>query len=397
MPNFKKLSNAPILGKYLKKTFAAGQPSGTTLNVTGLTTVSYVNGAMRVAGGSGNYTTYTENITMDNRVHGDKFEHLCVFKPIVAGAGFVLRRVEPVNDASNWVRVELTNDGRKGMITWGYNNNTNSFTSQLSSFTYDKDLLYVREYTDKEIGGHFMEIGYYRNNGQLSGILRFPLDRYMTFKCMICFVGGTTDFYEHSFISKLTKNAKIMGIGDSNMFGYDASGVQGREWQYGYLHNLQRMTNEVIDEISFAGAQITHHLSYIQQVIDASPEYVMINDGTNDMLLSTPFATYQANYLSYCNQLLAAGIKIIHFGSFPGQPANVLANYQTWNTWKQGLANGTTQFYVDVKTALKDPSSESLNPAYWGASGTDGTHVAYTFQYIVSDALAPQLRPFIFI
>ena len=392
---FKNLTNSPKVGRIVKKTFESGQPSGTTLSVTGLTTVTFTNGVMRAVGGSGDFIDYTQNFKVDRVLMADKVENLCVFKPIVAGSGFILRRVESATGSSNWLRIELTNDGRKGLVTWGYNASVNTITTQLSTFTYDGEILYVREIFDKQIGGHFMEIGYYKENGAFNINLRTPVDRTQAWNTQICFIGGTIDFYELSVKLNIARNPKILGIGDSNMFNYDASGIQAREWDTGYIHNLQRMTNVVIEEISFAGAKIDDHTLYLDLVLEINPEYVLINDGTNSMLQGSTLASYQTKYLAYCQVLLNAGIKIIHFGSFPGNPVGVLNNYVAWNAWKASLVNGTTQFYVDCYTALKAPASDNLNPTYWGGAGVDGTHVSRDYQYIVSNDLYPKLKAFI--
>lgn len=91
------------------------------------------------------------------------------------------------------------------------------------------------------------------------------------------------------------------------------------------------------------------------------PQKATIMIGINDIVTSTPNATIQANYATIIAGLQSYGIEVVLISILPNGN-NVIIN----NNWLQSTY--PLLKYVDAWTALKNPATINMNPAYSGDS-----------------------------
>lgn len=104
------------------------------------------------------------------------------------------------------------------------------------------------------------------------------------------------------------------------------------------------------------------------------PQKVTIMIGINDVVTSVPNATIQANYATIISGLQSYGIEVVLLSILPNGN-NVIIN----NNWLQSTYPSLQ--YVDLWTALKNPATINMNPAYSSDSvhpNTDGHNLIFT-------------------
>lgn len=109
-------------------------------------------------------------------------------------------------------------------------------------------------------------------------------------------------------------------------------------------------------------AKVGDWLVPIYSVTAMAPRYAFILLGTNDVTTGVPLATFQTNYTSLLNKLVAAGITPIIMTI----PPNGNSNTPSFNTWLKGLGYQ----YIDIYTTLYG-SGNSMNATY---DSGDGIH-----------------------
>lgn len=154
------------------------------------------------------------------------------------------------------------------------------------------------------------------------------------------------------------KNIDSLIIGDSITHGAYATDMDGR-WA------TQVGGTRTSYSVSGGSGDVTQRvLDKIQNLIDYNPTRALLMIGGNDILFSVAQATYRANYTSIRNQLVAAGIQVVHLLATPRTTTDITA----LNTWIQ--ATFTTDTIIDTYTPLKGTGT-SLHATY---DAGDGTH-----------------------
>jgi hypothetical protein len=101
------------------------------------------------------------------------------------------------------------------------------------------------------------------------------------------------------------QNADILVIGDSKVTGYEAT------WSNTWLSGLHKYYPSISIHAG-AGNKIADALKTIPYIISLRPKNVIIAIGSNDVRQGISSGTWQANYVSMTDQLIAAGINVIH-------------------------------------------------------------------------------------
>lgn len=147
-----------------------------------------------------------------------------------------------------------------------------------------------------------------------------------------------------------------MFVGDSITHGLSASVLTNR-WANRVMLGSVSSWN-----VNAGGGDYTANtLAKINELILVNPRYAVLQLGGNDLRFGISAAVRQANYTSIVNQLVAAGIEVIHLLATPDNTTDMTP----WNNWL--AANFTT---IDCFTDLSDGGT-GLNAAY---NAGDGTH-----------------------
>ena len=123
-------------------------------------------------------------------------------------------------------------------------------------------------------------------------------------------IGGTIDIIGIEVSSQSLTNPYILAIGDSKTVGW-GSVDPAIKW----ANSINQLGSTVV----WAGQadNTAEILASIPNAIKLGPKYVILNIGRNDIANAVAAATYQANYVSIVNALVAAGIKVIHLTPIP--------------------------------------------------------------------------------
>ena len=157
------------------------------------------------------------------------------------------------------------------------------------------------------------------------------------------------------------KNAPYLVLGDSIGRGLTATTMGGR-----YIN--------LLEPVNFATSTVpsdhtARGLERIESIIFQNPTNVILHIGTNDIvsLGYDRVTVVQPNYLSIRNQLVAAGINVIHLEMLP-RSAN--ANVALFNTWL------TETFTTDTIIPLYD--AFTTNSGTWYADAVHPNQLGHT-------------------
>lgn len=351
-----------IIGKCIEKKFLASLPVNVTDSTTASTTKSYTSGRLITTGGSGSISNFTEKFTMSgvSDIAGScLLEQWHIFSPQVnTGLGFACVWTSTLNfrfdPVSKTVKINVSG--------------VDVATTAVLTYTATTDILYMRNTWNKRTGVYSTEFGIYsKKSANLISVVRASFAGSLVASYLInpsiSFFSGTIKHYEYYAFDYRSVGGKIFCNGDSITFGVGSVG-SGTDW----VSIQQDSTRDDIDMFAVPGINIAGLSNYIQIVLDARPEYLLLMIGTNDHNV-TPLATFMASLTAYVNTVVANGSKVILQSILPNNTANY-TNIPTFNTAISGLANGSTILYIDMFTPMNNGSGQLSV-----ADSADGTHL----------------------
>lgn len=367
-----------IIGKNFSLDFNGTLPAGMTSALTGSTTVTNKTKSVEYAGGSGSNTNFTQYIQVTQYAYGDNILYRLIFKPVVAGAITLL-----INSIGNTVYYARVNTST-GAITTGSSGDQN--TSSSISFTNNVDLLLLEVTWSRDSQNFTSKITNIRNglsseSATTTGVSITPP---RVANARVCFHSGTTEIFNISCFNFLSKNNKVLFLGDSNTYNITTT-IADR-----FVTRAQRDSNEDVDCLAWSGSTTAQLILLQNDIISTKAEYVYIMIGTNDLNGGVLLSTYSANIDTLINAITGYGGKVVLLSIMPNNQPN-FAQIPTWNSTLSGKANGTTIFYVDCYTTM-DNGSGHLQAGYT----TDGVHLSTAgYNNLWTVCLYPSLRNYI--
>lgn len=176
----------------------------------------------------------------------------------------------------------------------------------------------------------------------------------------IATIGGTQNVHDWTFSSTSKKHVRTLFIGDSITHGVSASSVSNR-----WINIAMGASISPWYEDAGGGDYTAPILGKINELVSINPGYAVLMFGGNDIQFGIASGTYQANYTSIRNQLVAAGITVIHCLATP-RDANDMTPLNNWIT-----STFTSDIIIDTFTPLKGAGTD-LAAAY---DCGDGVHL----------------------
>lgn len=188
-------------------------------------------------------------------------------------------------------------------------------------------------------------------------------------------LGGAQTVTSYVVNSNSYKNIRALFAGDSITQAYYVNGVTQGSLRYAArTFNGSSRRYEVC-----AGGN--HFIADILEAIESyklmNPEYFVMMIGGNDILDGTPSGTYQPQYTSIRDQMVAHGSQVIHLLATPRDATNMT----TYNSWISSTF--TNDRVIDTYTPLKG-SGTDLGAAY---DSGDGTHPNQAGQQKLGDTI----------
>lgn len=187
-------------------------------------------------------------------------------------------------------------------------------------------------------------------------------------------IGGTQDilFWDYSSDEKMNPNACFV----TDSIGYGAwAGVQANR----YADLIQALTTKSITVNSGSGDTTQQWLNKIDNLKFINAKYYLL--GTlNDYRLGISEATFQANYISVCNQIRSLRKTIVHL--IPTAANDVdCTPVETFITNEASFAN---DIKINLFTATRNGTMIGLNPTY---DSGDGVHPNSTGHIVIKDSI----------
>ena len=156
-------------------------------------------------------------------------------------------------------------------------------------------------------------------------------------------------------------NANANFITDSIGYGAWAGSLANR-----YVNLIQAATTKVILSTSGSGDYSQQWLNKIANMKFLNAKYNLL--GTlNDYRFGVSEATFQANYISFCNQLRSVRRKIVHL--IP--PASNTVNCSPVETFVMNEASFTNDTKINLFTVTRNGGATTINPSL---DSGDGEH-----------------------
>lgn len=367
------ISPTPLMkmGVMNRVVFGGSLPSGVIQNTTGSTTITYVNGRLRAAGGSGSTTNNSENLILPGVFSGNNWNQTLIFKPISTGTGFSLGLASSSGVVTAMTRIRfniasgvltLENDG--GVLQ----------TSGALTYTLGTDILIMKHSRNKFDDTETISVGKY-NSTSAPVTLTYSAVSSMVQQTSISFHGGTTDFYECYVDSFSHKCPKILVLGDSNSFG-----VGNTSYDLGTYYTLIKNTNSQIAMMGGPSAKIEDISAALSLYTALQPENIYLMIGTNNRTESS--AVFLPKYQALITALSAIS-SVRNITMLSVYPTSANTNIPTFNTGIQALANGTNKFYIDLNTPLNDGSG-NLSATY---NSGDNLHTNNAWSLVMTGLL----------
>lgn len=321
------VSQESYLGQIYNKTSWADLTDFTNSGAT----VSVVGNKLQFSGGA---NTYTQTL---GYTPATLLEHWKMTAKVLVGTkngtsygfGLGIRSTNTTNQSNFVGYFDMTSTG--GDVTaamgGGYNgvgNTSSSITFSASNYiilTVERNLdQYIVSATNPTVGTTVSQT-FYRHSPAITSVQPENTGRFSIYS-----IGGTFTVDSLSIESYETKNANLMGIGDSQLWGYGLSAYSNRA-----LDLLKGSFKSTI--VSAGSGDKTIDVSgRISQIISLAPERVLLNIGENDIVNGVPFGTYSVRYDSIVTALQNAGITVYHLlpvpaGTATGIDVAPLANY----------------------------------------------------------------------
>lgn len=174
--------------------------------------------------------------------------------------------------------------------------------------------------------------------------------------------GGTQDIEYFLASSNEWKNADLLIEGDSIAYSYSATTLGA---SYSHSFESSRATSKIAIHAT-PGDKTQDVLNTMNELLMLNPKNVLLVIGGNDILFAVSAPTYEANYLSIVNQLVANGTTVYLAYNTPRTATDIRAI----NTY---IASGTFSAYTKIPEFFDDllDGVYNLAPAY---DSGDGTH-----------------------
>lgn len=206
----------------------------------------------------------------------------------------------------------------------------------------------------------------------------------MVANARVCFHSGTTEIFNISCFNFLSKNNKVLFLGDSNTYNI-STGIVDR-----FVTRAQRESSEDVDCLAWAGATTAQLLLLQSNIVSSKADFVYIMIGTNDLNTGVSLSTYSANIDTLISVITGYGGKVVLLSIMPNNQSN-FAQIPAWNSTLSSKANGTTIFYVDCYTTMNNGSG-NLQAGYT----TEGVHLSTAgYNNLWTVCIYPSLRNFI--
>ncbi|NNE33301.1 MAG: SGNH/GDSL hydrolase family protein [Winogradskyella sp.] len=294
-------------------------------NFTDTSDFTFLGNASAVATGGKLQATSTSNGTFDQVIllNGEtglgkwkmtlEFELPNAPAATTYGIGIGIRSQASFTPLSNCARVVLTNSAQQGdrYFDWtnthpgAYTNVVNDLAG--TTISQNDTFRITMEQVVNEI-----TITYYNVTTDVEKILTYdftlPNSPFLanTGQFAIYMIGGTYDITKLKVESKEWKNARLLGLGDSKMNGYDGDTFAGS-----FMQQLESFYNSIHDN---AGGNDTtvEGLLKVPEIISFAPKKVLMNLGSNDKRFGRTLLQWQTDYDDIVTQLEAAGIDVYH-------------------------------------------------------------------------------------
>jgi len=192
-------------------------------------------------------------------------------------------------------------------------------------------------------------------------------------------LGGTQNVTYWSATGNTKKNSTVVFIGDSITEGYYAGTGFAQRWQA-----------VVTDRLGWSSVSAAHSgnitadaLTYMPEILALRPCLAIMMIGGNDVHFGIADATMKANYASIHDQLVAAGITVIHCLATPRDAVDM----RTFNSWI-GSTYGGPEKVIDTFTPLKT-GDYGLHTTY---DITDGIHPNAAGHALIGSTVAGALQ-----
>lgn len=195
--------------------------------------------------------------------------------------------------------------------------------------------------------------------------------------------GGTQDIEYFTASSDEWKNADLLIEGDSIAYSYSAATLGA---SYSHSFEASRSTSKIAIHAT-PGDKTQDVLNTMSELLMLNPKNVLLVIGGNDILFGVAGVTYQANYLSIVNQLVANGTTVYLAYNTPRTATDIRAI----NTY---INSGTFSAYTKIPEFFNDllDGVYNLAPAY---NSGDGTHPNSAGHTVLDGILDTYFNPII--
>ncbi len=169
-------------------------------------------------------------------------------------------------------------------------------------------------------------------------------------------ISATVKSFKHN--SYEPKKAKILFLGDSNQSGFGTT-----DYEKTYPRLTQRYVGNAISNRSGSGGTTEDNLAMISEMLERSPEKVILALGLNDIRYN--ISDLKTKYQSIVSQFESVGTEVIVCKLLPNNSTDV-TSFNNWIDSEFTNSNSIVDFYTDFVG-----ENTSLNPLY---DSGDGTH-----------------------
>jgi len=310
-------SDTTISESYLGSIYSA--TSWTTLGAftNAGSTSSVVSNKIQFSGGANTYTQTLGLTPATNIEHWKMSAKVKVGTKDATSYGFGLgvRSTNTTNQSNEVGIFNMTSSGGTVSLAMGggytgVGNTATALTFSVNDYiilTVERNMdEFIVTATNSTTGGSLSQT-YYRYSPALSTTTQ-PNN---TGRFSVYSLGGTFTIDSLAVESYETKNALFAIEGDSKAWGYNLSAYDNR---FGDL--LKKSFKSTIVQ-GGSGDKTIDLSGRLQEVINLSPQNVLLSIGSNDIRTGVPYATYTARYDSIVTALTAAGINVYHLLTFP--------------------------------------------------------------------------------
>lgn len=357
--------------------YSANQQFGTLIDETfdslanwtesGAANFSIIDGELEMSGGSGVFTDYIVNDTLQNTFENFSIE--ATFKITVAGFGFGIgTRETNVIDTTNRSAVcqfaATGGTSGQGIIKF-CNDNTTTFVNRALSTAITWavgdtiKMTFSRAFntytvTVENVTTPQIQTTSYSITGATDPKVGNPGCKFAIYA-----FGGTVRVTGLIISSTSYKNIRALFVGDSITHYRSASGKTSRYADKVFEGSAYRW------EVNAGGGDYTAIYTGQRVHIDSyNADYVFMMLGGNDIFYGIGASTYQANYTTIRNNIVAGGQTVVHLLATPRTGTDVTP----LNTWIQATFSG--DLIIDTYTPLKGAGTD-LSATY---DSGDGVH-----------------------